>query len=175
MNRILQDLSIMLRANLWLLPVLAALVTGLFYFVAPPPPMHATMSTGSSNGGYASFAEKLRVELAKEGFELELVNSSGSRENTERLLDENSGINIALMQSGQELGLNAQQRQKLYNLGAVYQEPLWLFTRSDVEINTLRDLLPLRTAVGSARGGTRMMINPLLEANQIDSANLPDT
>lgn len=175
MNRILQDLSIMLRANLWLVPVLAALVTGLFYFVAPPPPMHATMSTGSSNGGYAGFAEKLRVELAKEGFELKLVNSSGSRENTERLLDVSSGINIALMQSGQELGLDAQQRQQLYNLGAVYQEPLWLFTRTGIEINILSDLLPLRTAAGSASGGTRMMINPLLEANQIDSANLPDT
>ena len=41
MNRILQDLSIMLRANLWLVPVLAALVAALFYFVAPPPPMYA--------------------------------------------------------------------------------------------------------------------------------------
>lgn len=173
MNRILQDLSIMLRANLWLVPVLAALVTGLFYFVAPPPPMYATMSTGSSNGGYASFAEKLRVELAKEGFELTLVNSSGSRQNTERLLDKNSGISIALLQSGQGLGLDAQQREQLYNLGAVYQEPLWLFTREGIAVNTLRDLLPLRTAVGSASGGIRMMINPLLKANKIDSAALP--
>lgn len=173
MNRILQDLSIMLRANLWLVPVLAALVTGLFYFVAPPPPMHATMSTGGSNGGYASFSEKLRVELAKEGFELKLINSSGSRENTERLLNEDSGINLALVQSGQGLELDAQQRQQLYNLGAVYQEPLWLFTRAGIAVNTLSDLLPLRTAVGSASGGTRMMINPLLVANKINSDALP--
>lgn len=173
MNRILQDFSIMLRANLWLVPVLAALVTGLFYFVAPPPPMHATMSTGGPNGGYANFAEKLRLELAKEGFQLELVNSSGSRQNTERLLDKNSGINIALMQSGQELELDAQQRQRLYNLGAVYQEPLWLFTREGIAVNTLSDLLPLRTAVGSASGGIRMMINPLLDANKISSEALP--
>ena len=81
MNRIVQDLSIMLRANLWLVPVLAALVAALFYFVAPPPPMHATMSTGGMGGGYTQFAEKLRDELAKEGFELKLVNSTGSREN----------------------------------------------------------------------------------------------
>lgn len=173
MNRILQDFSIMLRANLWLVPVLAALVAGLFYFVAPPPPMHATMSTGGSNGGYALFAEKLRAELAKEGFELKLINSSGSRENTERLLDKNSSINLALMQSGQELELDAAQRKQLYNLGAVYQEPLWLFTREGIALNTLSDLLPLRTAVGSANGGTRMMINPLLIANNINSDALP--
>lgn len=175
MNRILQDLSIMLRANLWLVPVLAALVAGLFYFVAPPPPMHATMSTGSPNGGYAQFAEKLRLELAKEGFELKLVHSSGSRENTARLLDKKSGVHLALIQSGQELELNAQQRKQLYNLGAVFQEPLWLFVRHDIKVNTIKDLVPLRTAVGAINGGIRMAVDPLLRANQIDSNNLPST
>ena len=175
MNRILQDLSIMLRANLWLVPVLAALVAALFYFVAPPPPMYATMSTGSPDGGYVQFAEKLRDELAKEGFTLKLVNSSGSRENTERLLDKNSGISLALMQSGQELELSNEQRKELFNLGAVYQEPLWLFTRADIEINTLNDLITLRTAVGAEGGGTRMMVDPMLQANQINSHELPST
>ena len=174
MNRILQDLSIMLRANLWLVPVLAALVAALFYFVAPPPPMYATMSTGSAGGGYAHFAEKLRGELAKEGFELELISSRGSRENTERLLDKNSGVQLALMQSGQELELNAQQRSKLVNLGAVYQEPLWLFARKGISIQSLNDLTRLRTAVGTANGGTRMMIDPMLSANPIDPHSLPE-
>lgn len=173
MSRILQDLSIMLRANLWLLPVLAALVASLFYFVAPPPPMHATMSTGSSNGGYQRFAEKLQAELSKEGFQLKLIKSSGTRENTARLLDKNSGVQLALVQSGQELELDDTQRKQLYNLGAVYQEPLWLFARAEVAINSISDLLPLRTAIGSANGGTRMMVDPILQANQIDSAELP--
>ncbi|MDY0206643.1 MAG: TAXI family TRAP transporter solute-binding subunit [Pseudomonas sp.] len=174
MNRILKDFSIMLRANLWLVPVLAALVAALFYFVAPPPPMHATMSTGGVGGGYTQFAEKLRDELAKEGFELKLVHSKGSRENTERLLDKKSGINLALLQSGQGLELNQQQRDKLINLGAVFQEPLWLFARQDLSIRALNDLVPLRTAIGTAQGGLRMMIAPMLAANQIDSENLPE-
>ncbi|MDY7218889.1 TAXI family TRAP transporter solute-binding subunit [Denitrificimonas sp. JX-1] len=174
MNRILKDLSIMIRANLWLVPVLAALVTALFYFVAPPPPMHATMSTGAAGGGYALFGEKLKAELAKEGFELKLINSSGSRENAERLLDENSGVNLALMQSGQELDMTLQERKALYNLGAIYQEPLWLFSRSGIYINTLNDLLALRTAVGSNQGGIRMVVDPLLQANKYDSQELPE-
>ncbi|MDY0248927.1 MAG: TAXI family TRAP transporter solute-binding subunit [Pseudomonas sp.] len=174
MNRILQDISIMLRANLWLVPVLAALVAALFYFVAPPPPMHATMSTGSAGGGYAQFAEKLRLELAKEGFELTLINSKGSRDNTERLLDDDSGVQLALLQSGQELELDALQRQQLISLGAVFQEPLWLFARKDLPIQTLNDLVSLRTAIGSANGGTRMMVDPMLAANQIDQQNLPE-
>ncbi len=175
MNRILKDFSIMLRANLWLVPVIAALVTALFYFVAPPPPMHATMSTGSVEGSYAQFAEKLKAELAKEGFELKLVNSKGSRNNAELLLDSNSGINLALMQSGQELEMSHEQRKELYNLGAVFQEPLWLFARADMNINTLNDLIPLRTAVGSDTGGIRMALDPMLQASEIDSENLPKT
>lgn len=175
MNRILKDFSIMLRANLWLVPVIAALVAALFYFVAPPPPMHATMSTGGVEGGYAQFAEKLKAELAKEGFELKLVNSKGSRNNAELLLDSNSGINLALMQSGQELEMSHEQRKELYNLGAVFQEPLWLFARADININTLNDLIPLRTAVGSDTGGIRMVLDPMLQASEIDSENLPDT
>ena len=174
MNRILQDISIMLRANLWLVPVLAALVAALFYFVAPPPPMHATMSTGGVGGGYAQFAEKLREELAKEGFELKLVNSKGSRENTERLLNDDSGVQLALLQSGQELELDEKQREQLINLGAVFQEPLWLFARKDLTINTLSDLINLRTAVGANNGGIRMMVNPMLAANHIDHQNLPE-
>ena len=175
MNRILQDIAIMLRANLWLVPVLAALVAALFYFVAPPPPMHATMSTGSVGGGYAQFAEKLRKELAKEGFELKLVNSKGSRENTERLLDHNSGVQLALLQSGQDLELDEHQRQQLINLGAVFQEPLWLFARKGLSIGTLGDLISLRTAVGADSGGIRMLVNPMLVANHIDQQNLPET
>ena len=175
MNRILQDISIMLRANLWLVPVLAALIATLFYFVAPPPPMHATMSTGSVGGGYAQFAEKLREELAKEGFELKLVNSKGSRENTERLLDRNSGVQLALLQSGQDLELDEHQRQQLINLGAVFQEPLWLFARKGLSIGTLGDLISLRTAVGADSGGIRMLVNPMLVANHIDQQNLPET
>ena len=98
MRRLFQDLSIMLRANLWLVPVLAALGTALFYFVAPPPPMQLRMSSGFDGGGYAAFAEQLQAELAKDGFELILEPSSGARENLARLLDEDSRIQIGLGQ-----------------------------------------------------------------------------
>ena len=57
MRRILRDLKILILANLWLVPVLAGRVGALFYFVAPPPPMHARLATGAEGGGYHAFAE----------------------------------------------------------------------------------------------------------------------
>ena len=79
------------------------------------------------------------------------------------------------MQSGQGLEFDEKQRQSLYNLGAVFQEPLWLFARAGIYVSTLNDLIPLRTAVGTTNGGIRMVVDPLLQANQFDSDNLPDT
>lgn len=169
----LRDLAILVRANLWIVPVLAGLVFALFYFVAPPAPMNATMATGVADGGYVAFANKLKAELAKQGFELKLVPSAGSRQNMDLLLDEHSGIDIALVQSGQELQFEPQQREKLHSLGAMFQEPLWLFQRREVSIDRISDLLPLRVALGTPGSGTQAITAAILQANGIETAQYP--
>lgn len=173
MRRLLQDLSIILRANLWLVPVLAALVGALFYFVAPPPPMHARMATGAEGGGYARFAARLRDELAREGFELTLVPSNGARDNLRLLLDEAADVQLGLTQSGLERQLSDAERQRLHALGAVYQEPLWLFQRRQLKIRRMHDLLPLRVALGAANSGTAMVSGAVLAANGIAAEQYP--
>ncbi|MDM8347500.1 TAXI family TRAP transporter solute-binding subunit [Pseudomonas sp. sp1636] len=167
MRRVLKDLKIMLLANLWIVPVLAALIGALFYFVAPPPPMHARMATGAEGGNYRLFAEKLKTQLAREGFELSLVPSAGSRDNLERLLAEQPAVQIALVQSGLERQLEDADRARLHSLGAVYQEPLWLFYRKDIALERIADLLPLRLALGSVGSGTRAASEAILAANAI--------
>lgn len=169
----LRDLAILIRANLWVVPVLAALVFALFYFVAPPAPMTATMATGVADGGYVAFAKKLKTELAKQGFELKLVPSAGSRQNMDLLLDERGGIDIALVQSGQELQFEPQQREKLHSLGAMFQEPLWLFQRRDLLIDRPADLLPMRVALGTPGSGTQAITAAILQANGIEPAQYP--
>ncbi len=165
MQRIFRDIKIMLLANLWLIPVLAALVGALFYFVAPPPPMHARLATGGPTGGYHAFGEKLKAELARQGFELELVRSAGSLDNLAKL--QSGEAEIALVQSGQELNLSEKQRKHLHGLGVMYQEPIWLFKRKELEIDSMADLLQLRVAIGAPNSGTRAVSEAILEANQI--------
>ncbi|HCP56712.1 MAG TPA: C4-dicarboxylate ABC transporter substrate-binding protein, partial [Pseudomonas sp.] len=154
MRRVLTDLKIMLLANLWIVPVLAALIGAVFYFVAPPPSMHATMATGAEGGAYRVFGEKLKVELAKEGFDLKLQPTTGSRENLEKLLEDDPQVQIGLVQSGMEQLLKPQQQNKLLSLGAVYHEPLWLFHRNEVSLDKITDLQHMRVALGSANSGT---------------------
>jgi hypothetical protein len=62
MPRVLNDLKIMLLANLWIVPVVAALVGAVFYFVAPPPPMSAVMATGTESGAYRLFEYRKSVK-----------------------------------------------------------------------------------------------------------------
>ncbi|NWL79875.1 C4-dicarboxylate ABC transporter substrate-binding protein [Pseudomonas taiwanensis] len=171
MQRIFRDIKIMLLANLWLIPVMAALVGALFYFVAPPPPMHARLATGGPSGGYNAFGEKLKEELAKQGFELELVRSTGSLDNLAKL--QSGEVDIALVQSGQELTLSPKQRQHLHGLGVMYQEPLWLFKRKELDVDSMADLLQLRIAIGAPNSGTRSVSDALLAANQISPERYP--
>lgn len=173
MRRILRDLKIMLLTNLWIVPVVAALVGALFYFVAPPPPMHARMATGAASGGYHAFAERLREELASQGFELELVPSAGSRDNLSKL--QSGEVQLALVQSGQELTLGSEQRETLSGLGVMYREPLWLFTSRKVKFERLADLMQWRLGVGSEDSGTQAVTAALFNANRIEPAQYPAT
>lgn len=171
MRRILRDLKIMLLANLWIVPVLAGLVGALFYFVAPPPPMHARMATGAVGGGYHAFAERLQAELEQQGFTLELLESQGSEDNLAKLGQ--GEVELALVQSGQELTLSDEARAKLSGLGVMYREPLWLFTGHKVKFQRLADLTKLRLAIGSADSGTQAVTAALFKANRIEPAQYP--
>jgi TRAP-type uncharacterized transport system substrate-binding protein len=171
MRRILNDLKILILANLWIVPVLAGLVGALFYFVAPPPPMHARMATGTETGGYHTFAKQLQAELAEHGFELELVTSTGSRENLQKLNDDE--VELAMVQSGQELSLSPEQRETLIGLGVMYKEPLWLFVGNKVKFERFADLKKLRLGIGSAQSGTQAVTQALFEANQIPPDQYP--
>ncbi|MDP3813641.1 TAXI family TRAP transporter solute-binding subunit [Pseudomonas sp.] len=171
MRRILRDLKIMLLANLWIVPVLAGLVGALFYFVAPPPPMHARLATGAVGGGYHAFAERLQAELKLQGFTLELVESAGSEDNLGRL--GKGEVELALVQSGQELTLADEARAKLTGLGVMYREPLWLFTGRKVKFQRLADLTKLRLAIGGEDSGTQAVTAALFAANRIEPAQYP--
>ncbi|HLD66543.1 MAG TPA: TAXI family TRAP transporter solute-binding subunit, partial [Pseudomonas sp.] len=171
MRRILNDLKIIILTNLWIIPVLAGLVGALFYFAAPPPPMHARLATGSATGGYHAFAERLAEELAQQGFRLELVHSQGSQDNLAKLVG--GEVELALVQSGQELGLDDADRAHLHGLGVMYREPLWLFTGKAVEFQGLADLLELRLAIGAADSGTQAVTAALFAANRIEPEQYP--
>ncbi|GFO71485.1 hypothetical protein BJAS_P1037 [Bathymodiolus japonicus methanotrophic gill symbiont] len=101
-------------------PVILLVIAGFWFayqFVAPPPPKKIVISTGSETGSYYKIAQQYRVELAKEGIELEIISSSGSGENISRLI--NKQADIAFIQGG-----TGNNEPGLYSLGSPSVFPL---------------------------------------------------
>src|SRR5438067_784676 len=99
----------------------AALILVVFYaayrLVDPAPPRRIVISTSAPASGYNSFAELYRTRLARDGIELVIRPSGGSRENLERLRDPASGVQAAFTTTGAALPEDA---RILASLGGVF-------------------------------------------------------
>ena len=104
----------------------AVLVGGMAVVLLGRPPHTFRMASGAEGGMYEAFARDLALELAGQGFELQVIETDGSIENADLL--RKGHADIALVQSGTE---------ELADLGGstalaeVFYEPVWLFYRRE--------------------------------------------
>jgi len=152
--------------SLLLLGILSSVVVFFitFQFVSPKPPEAITITSGQKGGGYYSSAYKYSNALIKHNIDLQVIESSGSRQNIERLL--NNQADVALVQGGTVF-----KGEKLYSLGSLYYEPLLIFYKKDLAINFLSDLKGYAVAIGKEGSGTQLLASKLLETNNINSSN----
>ncbi len=129
---------------------------GAWQFVSPAPPRTITISAGNPHGAYYAFAQKYREELAKEDIELKILESTGSRENIERLLK--GTADIAMVQGGTAF---ADEKSELLFLGSLYYEPVTIFYRKDLQLKRLNDFAGLKIAIGEPGSGTNMLAKQL--------------
>jgi len=147
--------------------VLAAGFFLAFQFVGPPPPDRIVLATGADGGAYQTYGEQLAAYLERQGVAVELRKTAGAVENLS-LLQADQGADVALIQGGLAEDYNA---AGVAALGSLYLEPVWVFVRRDVEIESVADLLGKRLAVGAKGSGTRTVIKRLLEANGVHPGN----
>jgi hypothetical protein len=156
-----------LRANLWLVLIVLAVVTGAILVVDPVPSRELTLATGQPNGAYHAFAVRLADKLQAQGLTVHLRTTKGSVENLQLLGDTGSGVSIALVQSGVPAANNSGFR----SLGALFYEPLWVFTKRGQHFETMLDLRGRRIAAGAEGSGTLPVVMEVLEANGLVSEN----
>lgn len=157
-------LKTFLKANLWVIAVVALLVVVLVQFVDPAPPKEITLASGSETGRYFELANRLRYELKKEGVTLNILKTAGSEENLELLVSEDSPVSIAFVQSGMEEIFDAGETE-LHGLASLYYEPIWLIYRKSLEVEFISDLRNRKIAVGVAGSGTQAVARFLLNEN----------
>ena len=158
------------------LPLLALVVLGFWFasrFVQPAPPDTLVLSTGGEGGAYQRFGAAYKDVLAHYGIRVVERPSAGSMENLERLRDPAGDVDAAFIQGGT---VRLQEGDTLVSLGSLYNEPLWIFYRTELAPGTkpltqLAELKGRRIAVGGAGSGTQHLAMELLYANQIDAKN----
>ncbi len=135
-------------------------------FIQPAPPSSIRMATGSPGGVYASMGEKYRRALAEDGIEVELVETNGSMANLVLLTSERDGVDVAFMQGGIGVQVDAPD---LVSLGSLYPEALWVFLRSDgTPPSDPRDIRGLRFAIGAEGSGSSVLANDILTSRGMD-------
>jgi TRAP transporter TAXI family solute receptor len=136
-----------------------------YQFVGPAPPERIVMATGQEGGAYRAYGDRFAAYFAAEGIEMELLATAGSVENLE-LLDSDSGVDIGFVQGGLNEGAPT---DNVVAAASLYWEPLWLFARADVRIDSVQDLVGKHIAIGQPGSGTRAVALNMLAANGMGS------
>ncbi len=150
----------------WLLG-LAAMIFVINYFWQPAPPRSIVLATGAEGGAAHRAGERYRDVLAKRGITVELKTTNGSLENRAKLLDDDSGISAAFVQTGSG---TMEDAVWLSAIAGVYPEPLWIFYRAEPKktITQVSELGAKKIAIGSRGSGTRRVAVELFAAYGID-------
>ncbi len=141
------------------------LVFAVFWFFYSAPPGTITISTGPPGSVFEMFAKRYSGILASQRVKLKIINSQGSLENLQRLLNKHFDVDVAFVQGGIAGNLPV---EKLESLGSVSYEPLVIFYRNPKPIGFLSDFSGKRLAIGPEGSGTRSLALILLKANGIE-------
>jgi TRAP-type uncharacterized transport system substrate-binding protein len=136
------------------------------HFVRPAPPSSLTISAGPPGSSFQTAAQQYQKILARNGIQLRIVTSEGSLENLNRLTDENSGVDVALVQSGIT---GDGDTSDLVSLGSMFYQPVIIFYRSREPLERLSELRGRRIAIGGKGSGTRVLSLALLKDNEIEA------
>ena len=136
----------------------------------------------AANPQYAEMATRYQAELRRYGVEMEIRRDTEGFATLRALTDNNSGITAGFVKGGLVGSLQgrlASEKAKgrhseyaqLRSVGRLFHEPIWVFTRGDMPIASLRDLERKKIMVGTREGGSRRIATQLLRANDITGEN----
>ena len=95
------------------------------------------------------------------------------------MLDPNSGLNAGFIKGGLVGSLQGRlatekakgryaEFNRLLSVGRLFYEPIWVYSRGDLHVASLRDLKGMKIFTGTKESGARRIVNQLLKANGVD-------
>ena len=147
---------------------------------------------GASSAEYYELASQYKDELRQYGVQVDIrrtvrfndkdghsrVRPLEGRILLRALVDDGSGVTAGFVKGalvGSLQGRLASEKQKgrhaeyskLRSVGRLFHEPVWVFTRGDLPITTLRNLKGKRILIGARESGGRGIARLLLRANNV--------
>ena len=150
-----------LLVPLFVVVLVALMIRGL------APPESIRLATGPKDGGYWQIGMQYRAKLAHDDIAVELVETAGSVENIQRLIDRD--VDVAFVQGG----LSLPGGHDLESLGALFPEPFVIFKHNASEVGPYPgEWRGLRLAAGKEGSGTRAAVLALVEAAGLEDAGI---
>ena len=141
------------------------ILTSIVLFIKSAPPTKLTIISGSEGSIFHGIAKKYATVLEKNGIKVNIIESHGSLDNLSRISIENSGIDLALVQSGSED--EKSQLENLVSLGGLSYQPLFFFYRGN-PIDRIVEMKGKTIAIGAQGSGARKLALKILKLNGIE-------
>lgn len=160
--------------------VIGTFLGSLFVAFQSGPIVPGKIVMAAGNPIYQELAETYRRDLERNGVDLELRSDMEGFATLKALVDPNSGVNAGFVKGGVVGSMQGRlagarskewrkgELEKLRSVGRLFYEPIWVFTREDLPIRSLRDLGGKKILVGTRESGARRLALQLLRANGLE-------
>ncbi len=139
-----------------------------FRLINPTPPKLLTLATGPAGSAYEKLGELYSQILEENGVTVELLATRGAIENLEALKAGHADLGFVTLGSP-----DGEEAVELRSLGAMFFEPLWVFTTvPKLKAGGLNALLDIRVSIGPPKSRSNTAARNLLLLNGIDPSKL---
>ena len=153
---------------LWCLAIGVLVATVLvIYFTIPKLPDTLKIAAGQPDSYFYETAEIYKKYLAKQGIELEIIQTKGAAESLALLNDDK--VDLALAHGGLT---TKKESPDLVSLGSISYEPLWVFQRKNTKILTdISQLKGMKVATGEKGTGVEVITSKIFKAEGVNQSN----
>ena len=153
---------------LWCLAIGVLVATVLvIYFTIPKLPNTLKIAAGQPGSYFYETAEIYKKYLAKQGVELEIIQTKGAAESLALLNDDK--VDLALAHGGLT---TKKESPDLVSLGSISYEPLWVFQRKNTKILTdISQLKGMKVATGEKGTGVEVITSKIFKAEGVNESN----
>ena len=139
----------------------------LWVIISGLPPKKITIEAGPKGGFFDTTALMLKERLKEQNIDVTVINSEQTSKIIDRVNDVKTSIDIGFIAHEVEPG----RFPKVKSLGSIIMDPLFIFQRNGLDVQSVADLKGMKLGVGPAATGGRIITDIILKEYGINSQN----